>query len=522
MVYTSLSIEGTKGTTHFERFLTREYSTSSATCFFYYPPLLPFDRYVPDYHGVTELFTHDHETAISLNPESDFHLGIITQLEKSRIGINSVISDHGMFDASIWQYGYEWGQDAAIVASACCYSGDFEVAESILLNILINLTNEEGRIAESSRFRDGELAELNANGAVLLALRDYVQATGDIALVEQNWQVIGDIASLLLQADNTHQSGLIHGRRDLWERLPWMGLQPGFDVATNTLCAEGLIAAAELATSVDSIQISHTWQKAGEMMRHAIIHHTSLSFVEDEKVIHRRLLDGSVQHDMIPEAEYHDKRYVPYLPNETTETTPHPCSPDSVSALPILYGIVDPVSELARTTLDHLHEHLWNPTGVGGYGRSPLASDPDSPGPWPFVTAWMAETELKAGLTERAQETTEWLLKMAGRGGSWFEYYGERQSPPYPPVGIIVWGWAQYILLVVRGWMGIEFLENRLRIAPRLVPYQHRFWVGDHYLDIDVNGLESARIDGKSVTLTNQGVEISLPLKRDSQVEFSF
>ena len=222
---------------------------------------------------------------------------------------------------------------------------------------------------------------------------------------------------------------------------------------------------------------------------------------------------------MRSEAGYDDQRYAPYVPTTVDDPTPRPCDPDSVSALPILCNLVDPTSALARKTLDHLHEHLWNPTGIGGYARSPLASDPDSPGPWPFVTAWMAEAELKAGLTERAQQTTEWLLKMAGEGGSWFEYYGERRTPPYPPVGVIVWGWAQYILLAVRGWMGIEVLSDRLRIAPRLVPYRHRFWVGERYVDIDVTGGERGRIDGVPVELVNGGVEIPVPLARDYQVE---
>ena len=520
--YVLLTVASTKETKQFERFLRIDQSVAQEESlpprFFYHIPPDVFDRPILNHHGSTEPLTRQSN---ELTPNSDFCERVLSQLGKSRIGINSCVSNAGAFDASIWQYGYEWGQDAAMVASACCCSGDFEIAESILINILEDLTSLGGQIVESSRFREGELTELNANGAVLLALRDYTRATGDISLIREGWERISDIASLLLQPDSIHRSGLIHGRRDLWERLPWMGLKSGFEVATNTFCAEGLIAGAELASIVGSNDVASRWKRAAEAMRQAMIHHSSLSFVEDGRIIHRRLLDGSVQREMVPEAAYHDKRYTPYIPKEIPDLSPQLCDPDSVSALPILYDIVDPRSKLARTTLDYLYKHLWNPTGIGGYARSPLPSDPDSPGPWPFVTAWMAEAELKAGLIDRAQQTTEWLLKMAGEGGSWFEYYGERESPPYPPVGIIVWGWAQYILLVVRGWMGIEVLSDRVRIAPRLLPYQHRFCVGDYYIDISVSGIDHGRIDETSVRLVDRGIEISLPLRQNHKVEFS-
>ncbi|MGE3799999.1 MAG: hypothetical protein AB7H80_03180 [Candidatus Kapaibacterium sp.] len=446
---------------------------------------------------------------------------LIRQLDLSRTGINSSIANEGKFNASIWQYGYEWGQDAAIVATASCYAGDFEIAKSILTNILDWLTDDEGHVAESSRFRDGELAELNANGAVLLALRDYYWFTRDGDFLRRYWIQIGNIATLLCKPEHLHSSGLLVGRRDLWERLPWMGLRTGFDVATNTFCAEGLIAASYLAGLLGIDGKCVEWRERGEAMHRAMFKHLTLSFVENNRIVHRRLLDGTVQTTMIAEAEYDDERYIPYVPDHVSDSTPRPCDPDSVSALPILYNLVDPTSSLAQNTLNHLHEHLWNPTGIGGYARSPIPSDPDSPGPWPFVTAWMAEAELKGGMTERATETTEWLLKMANNGGNWFEYYGERQSPPYPPTGIIVWGWGQYLLLAIRGWMGIEVTGKRLRIAPKLVPFEHRFWVGDHYVDIEVSGLRIATVEGLRIGLVNGGVEIPLPLKMNHLIQFS-
>lgn len=455
-------------------------------------------------------------------PDSgDFTGRLLRQFDLARIGLRAAVSPQGAFDASIWQYGYEWGQDAAMCASAAAYAGEFSLAERLLERILTALSNEEGRIAESSRFRDGEPAELNANGAVLLALRDHAALGRDTTLAERYWERIAAIAELPLRDDYRHESGLTAGRRDLWERLPWMGLRTGFDTATNTFCAEGLKAAAELAAMIGRKEEEGRWRDAGETMEAALTGHNRFSCIEDGRIIARRLTDGSVQTEMIAEEGYHDERYAPYVPVAAADPTPRPCEPDSVAALPILYGIVDPESDVAHATLDHLRGHLWNTTGIGGYARSPLASDPDSPGPWPFVSAWMAEAELRAGLTERAAETTGWLLDAAGAGGSWFEYYGERESPPFPPVGVIVWGWGQYLLLAARGWMGIEFNAERLRIAPRIAGFRHTLRTAAHAIRIEVNGLARATADGVPAELRNGGLELPLPITADRTIVFS-
>ena len=72
------------------------------------------------------------------------------------MGLRAAVADDGRFDASIWQYGYEWSGDASNVAEALVYSGQFEVARSVLENILTRLTIPEGMAMESSRFRGGQ------------------------------------------------------------------------------------------------------------------------------------------------------------------------------------------------------------------------------------------------------------------------------------------------------------------------------------------------------------------------------
>ena len=54
--------------------------------------------------------------------------------------------------------------------------------------------------------------------------------------------------------------------------------------------------------------------------------------------------------------------------------------------------------------------------------------------------------------------------------GSWFEMYGPRISPPYAQVGITPWTWGEMIMLVVKHILGIQPVENKIRIRPRLLP----------------------------------------------------
>ena len=188
-------------------------------------------------------------------------------------------------------------------------------------------------------------------------------------------------------------------------------------------------------------------------------------------------------------------------------------------ALPIVYGLVDPASDLARATLEALRD-LWNPTGIGGYARYNVDSDLDSPGPWPFATAFMAAAETEARLDERAGGTIAWLLDAAGAGGSWFEYYGPRESPPYPPVGIIIWGWAQYILLVVKHIVGVRVADSQIRITPKLLGIEHTVRFGMHALRITVRGYNRALLDGAPIPLERGTAAIPLPLEADHRLEF--
>jgi hypothetical protein len=142
--------------------------------------------------------------------------------------------------------------------------------------------------------------------------------------------------------------------------------------------------------------------------------------------------------------------------------------PDVSEVFPICFGLIDGKSDVAKRTLEVL-EMLWSQHWEGGgYGRYNILSEPDSPGPWPFATGYMAAAYLEAGNVPMALRAIEWLAHKARQGGSWFEFYGYRPTPPLPPTGIIVWGWAQFVTLVVKHILGAKVSDGKLMIDPRI------------------------------------------------------
>jgi hypothetical protein len=437
----------------------------------------------------------------------------------SRIGLRGAVSQSGRFDASIWQYGMEWGMDAAMVATAAADSGMFTLARAILVRLLRKLTSDEGAIVEASRFRGGAMSELNANGATLDALWHYWRWSGDDTLIHTHWGTIATIADYPLRSEYWHRSGMLASGRDFWERMPWMGVAPGLELGHQVFCSIGLERAAEIATAFGHYEEAGRWSEPSERIRKGMIEDPEWAHVDDGAFIRRRLLDGSVERTLEPTLDGIDRLYAPYLPERIDPpASPRLCEPDITEALPIVHGMVDPKGALARKTLENLRA-LWNPTGIGGYARYNIASDPDSPGPWPFATAIVAAAEIEGGLVERGLETTAWLADRAGAGGSWLEYYGERH-PPYPPVGIIVWGWAQYMLLYTRHLLGITITVGHIRIAPRVSGIEHVIRHGSRSIRLSTRGLEHATIDGRPAEMIDGGVVIMLPLQSDMVVEF--
>lgn len=401
---------------------------------------------------------------------SRIHHEIERVFTASAMGLRAAVGESGRFDASIWQYGYEWSGDAANVVEALVYSGQFEVASDVLENILTRLTIPEGMAMESSRFRGGADAELNNNGEILKACRTYLDWTGDREFIGAHYDRIAAIANYLLRPEFLNEeTGMLIAARDIWERNAAMGILPGYDVAHQTFGILGLRDASYLAKAFSRKDDQHRWSAAAKRMRESFLEHPTHSMIENGRIIKRRLLDGSIQSELIPKWDDEDfrKRFAPDgMPLASVEAKLW--EPDISECFPIALGVIDPRSDVAQKTLVSL-ESLWSQEWEGGgYGRYNISSEPDSPGPWPLATMYMTAAHLEVGDNEKVPRTLEWLIEKAGTGGSWFEFYGGRPTPPLPPTGILVWAWAEWITLVVKHLLGAQIKDDELIIRPRL------------------------------------------------------
>lgn len=390
------------------------------------------------------------ETATFETPEA----GLNGLYDAARRGLRAAVATSGRFDASLWQYNMEWVMDATGVVQAACRTGQHDLAAAVLTNILTRLVNERGIAAHASRFHDTLNTELNQQGALLGAVWTYWAWTGDLGLVRGYWEVLRRVADFPLEARYLHASGLPLATIELYERDASAGILPGFDVAHAASLAWGLEKAADLARRLGHAAEAARWQAAGTRMRTAMLEDPRYALVDDGVLIKRRLADGSRQRVLRPEAAGAD--HIP--PGSPLAREKEPLlDPDTGTVWPILYGQVDPAGPLARRTLDAVAT-LWNDEG-GGYLRYHASSDPDAPGGWTFPTAMVGHAMARAGRGAEVRRVLDWLTSVQGaRGGAYFEIYARqpRPVPPLPPMGLIVWGWAEIASLLLGGIVGAE------------------------------------------------------------------
>jgi hypothetical protein len=399
--------------------------------------------------------------------------------------LSAVVAESGRFDASIWQYNREWVRDQAFVALGLLMAGDRETGGRILRRLLREFVTPEGGCMDSSEVRARDEAELDQNGVLLHVLHQYVLWTGDLALVKDAWDRIAAVADYPLRTEFGHPSGLLHNCREFWERHRIHGIEPGFELAHHVFVSIGLFAAAALARRVGRQADASRWDRAAARLRAAMFD-SAAGFVVDGVLVKRTRLDGSVQ-DRIQARP--DAGLPPAVP--LAGPGPHLLSPDTSTVLPIAFDVVDPRSALAARTLD-LVEGLWNQAwSDGGHGRYDVSSEPDSPGPWPFASIFVARAAVEVGRPEGAWRVLEWLNRAAGApAGSWFEFYGPRIAPPFPQVGVIPWTWSEVLSLLMGHLIGVRMTDADVVVRPRLLPgVTHavaRLAVADREMEIDV------------------------------------
>jgi hypothetical protein len=385
----------------------------------------------------------------------------------SKFQLRAAVSAGGRLDGSVWQYNLEWVRDQALIAMALAMSGQPGPARTILARLLDEFVSDEGATMDSSRLRPLEESEVDQNGVLLFALEAYVRWTGDRDLVLSHWDRIERTAAFPLRPEFRHEaSGLIVNRREFWERHGAHGIASGMELAHQLFVAMGLQSAGRLAALAGRTGLAHAWTAEAQRLRTAMLKDPVFSLVENGVFIKRRGLDGRVQRQVRPEPDSSLPRDMPlFRPGR------HFLDPDTSAVLPIAWEFIDPAGGLARKTLASM-ETIWNQGWKGGgFGRYHVTSEPDSPGPWPFASLFVARAALEAGQPETARRVLDWLGRLPGAAAaSWFEFYGPRPVPPYPQIGIIPWTWAETIFLVVHHMLGVRPGQDFLSLQPQLIP----------------------------------------------------
>jgi hypothetical protein len=384
----------------------------------------------------------------------------------SMVQMPAVISKGGRMDASIWQYNREWVRDQAMVALGLILSGSFSPARTILHRLCQEFITDEGDAVDSSERRHADEVELDQNGELLYVLKKYVLWTNDWSLIEENWSKISAAAEFPLRSVFCHEpSGLLVNRREYWERHRLHGIQRGMELAHQFFVSLGLSAAADLARHTGRPEQAGRWKNEAARLKKALLFDPAFRMVDERGFIKRRGTGGEAQEYIEPP----DSAMLPTGIGLGMEGK-HALNPDTSAALPIAMGFIPPDSPIALATLNHM-EGLWNQCWTGGgYGRYNATSEADSPGPWPFPSLFAARAYLENGNMEKAWRVLRWLDSLSGSAaGSWFEFYGQRISPPYPQVGICPWTWAEMILFLVHHMVGLQPHSDHIRIRPRLL-----------------------------------------------------
>lgn len=435
----------------------------------------------------------------------------------SKCGLRTAVAQSGKMDGGIWQYNMEWVRDQSMVAAGTAMSGQTEIAEALLRRMITQSVDDDGKTVDSSRHRPPETMELDQNGELLYALWMHWVWTGSDHLIREHWKKIRSVADYVLQPKfRDPKVGLLKNSREYWERDPAFGVKEGYELAYQTWNIVGLQLAADMANHMGEQAKAKEWTTASALMKESFLSHPKFSLVDGGRFVKRRLATGEVQWTFEPPNRQSMPKGMPL----NVETTSY-CDPDAANVLPIMLGVVDARSPLASKTLESM-EHLWNQRWTtGGYARYDVTSEPDSPGPWPFATMFIARSYFEAGNDEKVWRSLNWLLNVqGGKAGSWLEYYGDRPTPPLPPVGIVVWTWSEILMFFIHHMLGLRPNPRNLVVRPRLLTGLNELTakVVVHGHDVTLKILRSAAgpaatVDGKSVALVDGSLTLPLPRK---------
>lgn len=371
-----------------------------------------------------------------------------------------MVSENGRMDAGVFEYGNQWVRDGSNVAMGLIYSGTFESARGLLNYILSDLVSDEGTTVIAGGFDEPDREEFDQMGVLMNCLKLYYDWTGDKSLFTTYHKKLLALIERPLNPAFRDSTGMVHNKREFWERT----FSDGYELAYQTYMIRGLRDAADLSPILGVPEKGVYWRKQAELFLKAMLHHPTCSLVEKGAFIKRRNVNGEIADITVGRSKF-GKNDAP-VPTEYN----HRLNPDATFALPILLGIIDPYSDMAKKSLDKL-EPIWNARwNMGGYERYHSSSQQDQPGPWTFGTAFIARAQHDAGLTGRSRRSIQWLHDIqGGNAGAWFEELPLNRSQ-VRFCGIVPWASAEVTSFVIRNWLGVYVSGDYLIIKPNLYP----------------------------------------------------
>ncbi len=263
------------------------------------------------------------------------------------------VSEPGASDGQIMasiapgQWNITWVRDMAYATVALAKSGHFAEAKRALafqmgatvggyqtqvgVPYQISVVRYFGNgTEESDSNSDGPNIEFDGFGLFLWSLHEYVKASGDTATLTTWWPVVqSKVADVLVHLQES--SGLIAADSSIWE-VHWNGQQKHF-AYTTIAAANGLCAAADLATMMKATSYATTYLAAGQKARDAIL--TNL-----------RAPDGTI--------------------GQATESLAAKTAwLDAAAIEAVNFGLIDPTRHTAAATLSSMKRGLVPPSGAG-------------------------------------------------------------------------------------------------------------------------------------------------------------
>jgi hypothetical protein len=458
---------------------------------------------------LTDLAKDQSINKLSTISTSDHLIGSLYR--NASFALPGMVSPNGRMDAGVFEYGNQWVRDGSNVAMGLIYSGSFESARGLLNYILSDLVSDEGTTAIAGGFDTPDREQFDQMGVLMNALKLYCDWTGDQSLITTYRKKILALIERPMNPVFRDSTGMVHNKREFWERT----FSDGYEMVYQVYMVQGLRCASDLARVLGVPEKGPEWRKQSDVFLKAMLHHPTCALVDRGALIKRRNVNGEIA-DLSEGRRKTGKNDAP-VPTEYY----HRLNPDATYAIPILLGIIDPLSDLARRSLEKL-EPIWNARwSMGGYERYHSSSQEDQPGPWTFGTAFIARAQHDAGLTDRSRRSLEWLRDIqGGNSGAWFEELPINRSQ-VRFCGIVPWTSAEVTSFVVRHWLGVKIAGDELIIKPKLYPDTQnvstdlRFRLERLKIQIDRNGKkEVMRVNGK-VLSPNKGGEYKIRINNN-------